>query len=198
MNLREQLRKPDWLKELQAVLVFCLVVVGVFGVFAAVDVVAGESIVVRLPASAVTGDTDFGLREGATVAAAQDLEVAVTDPTMGQRLAWVLTSLPSYVVVVTVLALLVWIVRHARRGDPFTPATVRRLRALAVVTLAGCLAGLVETGAAFYLSGTVASDGIVADWSPPVHWLLAGFGLFAVAELIKRGCAMRAELETVV
>jgi hypothetical protein len=198
MSLREQQRKPDWLKELQAALVVCLLVAGVFGVFAAVAVIADDSITVRLPASAVTGEPDLGLRGGATIAATQDLEVVVSDPTMDQRLAWILSSSPSYTVLLAVLALLVWIVREARHGDPFTPATVWRLRALAVVTLAGVLAGLIETVASSYLSGTVASNGIVTQWSPPVAWLLGGFGLLAVAELINRGCAMRAELETVV
>jgi hypothetical protein len=90
-------------------------------------------------------------------------------------------------------------VRHARRGDPFTPATVRRLRVLALVTLGGGhLGSLVELFASMYLSSTVAVDGVIGVSELPVHWFLVGFGLFAVAEVVRRGHTMRAELETVV
>jgi hypothetical protein len=81
----------------------------------------------------------------------------------------VLTARPTFAVVAALLALLLRIVWGARRGDPFTLATVRRPRVLAVVTLAGGYLGF-----------------------------LVGFGLLAVAEVVKRGDAMRAGLETVV
>ena len=157
------------------------------------------SLQLELPASAVSGTVDYGLRAGAAVAVEQDVTVTVTDPTLEQRAAWVLTALPTFAVVVALLALLLRIVWHARRGDPFTPATVRRLRVLAVVALAGgYLAAVVELVASMHLSSTVTTDGVIGFSQLSAHWLLAGFGLFAVAEVVNRGYAMRSELETVV
>lgn len=199
MKLMESLRRPDWLKELQAVLILGLVVIGVAGVFGAAAVVSGESMQVELPASEVDGTVDYELREGAAVVDVQELRVEVVDPSVEQRVAWALTSLPTFAVVAAMLALLLRIVWRARRSDPFTVATVRRLRVLAVVALAGGYLGfLVEALAAMHLSSTVMTDGIVANLQLPLQWFLVGFGLFAVAEVVKRGCAMRAELETVV
>jgi len=198
MRWRESIRRPDWLKELQTVLILGLVVVGGLGVFGAAAAVS-DSLQLELPASAVSGTVDYGLREGAAIAAEQDVTVTVADPNPQQRVLWALTALPSYAVVAGLLVLLLRIVWHARRGDPFTPATVRRLRVLAVVTLVGGYLGfLIELFAAMHLSSTVITDGVVGFSQLPVHWFLIGFGLFAVAEVIKRGNAMRAELETVV
>jgi hypothetical protein len=56
----------------------------------------------------------------------------------------------------------------------------------------------VEAIAAMELSRTVLTGGLVAYATVPLYWFLVGFGLFAVAEVVKRGCVMRAELDTVV
>lgn len=197
MKWSESIRRPDWLKELQAVLVVGLVVVGGLGVFG-VAAAGDDSLRLELPASAVSGTIEYGLREGVAVAAEQDVAVTVTDPSLEQRAVWVLTALPTFAVVAALLVLLLRIVWLARRGDPFTLATVRRLRVLAMVALAGGYLGfLVELTAAMYLSSTVI-DGVVGFSQLPLHWFLVGFGLLAVAEVVKRGYAMRAELETVV
>jgi hypothetical protein len=125
--------------------------------------------------------------------------VTVTDPAPVQRLVWVLTGLPTLLVVVAMLFLLLRIVWHARRGDPFTSDTVRRLRVLAVVAVGGgYLAFIAELLAAAGLSSTVITDGFVGASEPPIHWFLIGFGLLAVAEVIRRGGRMRDELATVV
>lgn len=199
MKVLEALRRPDWLKELQAVLIGGLVIVGAVVAFGVAMVVGADSLPVEVPASAVTGTADYSLREGATITPEQDVEVTVTDPSPGQRIAWTLTTLPSLVVVAALLVLLLRVVWYARRSDPFTLATVRRLRVLAVVALAGgWLAFIVEAIAAMELSRTVLTGGLVAYSTVPLYWFLVGFGLFAVAEVVKRGCVMRAELDTVV
>jgi Protein of unknown function (DUF2975) len=198
MKWWESLRRPDWLKELQAVLILGLVVVGGLGAVGAAAA-AGDSLQLELPASAVSGTVDYGLRAGAAVVAEQDVIVTVTDPSLRQRVVWVLTALPTYAVIVALLVLLLRIVWRARRDEPFTMATARGLRVLALVTLAGgYLGSLVELVAAMHLSSTVTTDGVVGFSQLPLHWFLIGVGLFAVAEVIKRGHAMRAELETVV
>ncbi|WP_020578800.1 DUF2975 domain-containing protein [Actinopolymorpha alba] len=200
MKLWESIRRPDWLKELQAVLILGLLVVGALGVFGTGATAAvGDSLSLQLPASAVSGTVEYGLRAGVAIASEQDVTVTVADPSLQQRVVWALTTLPTQVVVAALLALLLRIVRHARHGDPFTPATVRRLRVLAMLALAGGYLGfLIELIAAINLSTTVTTDGAVGFSQLPLHWFLIGSGLLAVAEVVKRGYAMRAELETVV
>lgn len=196
----ESIRRPDWLKELHAVLVVGLVVVGGLGILGVgVTAAVDDSLPLQLAASAVSGTVDLGLREGVAIAAVQEVTVSVADPTLLQRLVWSLTRLPTHAVIAALLLLLLQLVRHARRGDPFTPSTVRRLRVLAVVAIAGGYLGfMLELISAMYLSSTVATDGVVGIAQLPLHWFLVGFGLFAVAEIVNRGYAMRAELETVV
>jgi hypothetical protein len=164
-----RLRRPDWLREMQGVLILGLVVTA----GSALAVVANAD----APTLAVAGTAH-----------------TVADPTPGQRLLWIATSLPTPVVIAAILVQLLRIVRAARRSDPFTPATVQRLRVLAVVAIAGGYA------ASFLqiLASAALSSGTVAAGSLPASWLLTGFGALAAAEVVNRGCALRAELESVI
>jgi hypothetical protein len=194
-----QWRRPDWLGELQAVLIMGLVVIGGFGILRAADALRGGALTVDVPASQVTGQVDHQLRDGAGVAPDQDLEVVVADPDLAQRLTDALTYAPSYLVVMAILVLLLRLVRRARSTDPFTRATVRQLRVLAVVAIAGGYSAfLVEMIAAMHLTSLVVTDSVFATVQVPLHWFLIGFGLFAIAEVVRRGCAMREDLDTVV
>jgi hypothetical protein len=189
-------QKPDWLRELQVALVIGLVVIGALGV-ATVVTGLSDPLPVRVSAEGVSGSV--GLRAGGVIAAEQELTVTVAGPSTAQRLWWLVTTLPTGLVIAILLVLLLRIVRHARRADPFTPATVRRLRVLAVVALAGVvLAFPVQLLGSMALSGTVLSDAVAGSAEFPAYWLLVGFGLFAVAEVVRRGCAMRTELAGVI
>lgn len=199
MGIRERLGRPDWLRELQAVLIAGLLFVVGFGIVGVgVTAAFGDELTMELPASAVTGTVDVGLREGATVAAKQDVTITVAEPRASQRLAWALSRWPTAAVITALLVLLLGLVRRARRDDPFSLATVRRLRVLGVVALGGYVASLLELMATMLLSGTVTTDGVAGGSQLSMAWFLVGFGLFAMAEVVKRGHAMRVELETVV
>lgn len=199
MGIRERLGRPDWLRELQAVLIAGLLFVVGFGIVGVgVTAAFGDELTMELPASAVTGTVDVGLREGATVAAKQDVTITVAEPRASQRLAWALSRWPTAAVITALLVLLLGLVRRARRDDPFSLATVRRLRVLGVVALGGYVASLLELMATMLLSGTVTTDGVAESSQLSMAWFLVGFGLFAMAEVVKRGHAMRVELETVV
>jgi hypothetical protein len=111
------------------------------------------------------------------------------------------TTVPTFLVTITMFVLLLGVLRRARRDDPFLPATVRRLRALAiVVVVGGPVAFVIEMIAAMELSSRVTKThmGTTVDLTSLGIWLLVGFGFFAIAEVINRGRAMRAELETVI
>ncbi|MDG4832357.1 DUF2975 domain-containing protein [Solwaraspora sp. WMMD1047] len=198
----DRLRKPDWLAEMRAVLIaglalFAVVVTGNL----ALTLTGNRDVVVEVPAKAVDGvaGASGGLTGGAVVRPSSAVVVHLPEPTAGQLVADTLTGLPSALVVLAMLVLLFQVVRRAQRAEPFSAYVVRRLRLAAVVALVGgVLAGLVEAIAALNLSMSATGGEGTTTWQFPLPWILAGFGLFAVAEVIGRGVAMRAELETVI
>jgi hypothetical protein len=194
----DRLRRPDWLGELRAVLILGLLLTG-GATLAGIAAAFTGPLQIDLPATAVAATVDYGLHGGAAVAAEQEVTVGIADPDTGQRVLWVLDSLPTQIVIAAMLALLLMIVNDARRADPFTLRTVRRLRILAIVALAGGhLAFFVEMIARFALSESVLRAGVASFIYFPSLWLLIGFGLLAVAEVVRRGCSMRSELEAVI
>jgi Protein of unknown function (DUF2975) len=116
----------------------------------------------------------------------------------GHGLAFVVVTIPMLV--------------HARRltslalaGDPFTPAMVRGLRRLGfLVLVGGLLAEAVEYGASkILLSISLPNDeyrrfSSSPDYELSLSWLLPSFILLAVSEVVRRGCDLRAELDTVI
>lgn len=87
--------------------------------------------------------------------------------------------------------------------DPFTLRTVRRLRVLGAVVLAGGavseLTGYVT--ARFLLDSALSPDlrtWAWPDFQPTWWWLMPGLILLAVAEVVRRGHALRDELDTVI
>ncbi|WP_020524253.1 DUF2975 domain-containing protein [Catelliglobosispora koreensis] len=188
-------RKPDWLAELQGLLTVVLAVLGAVALFSIASLAFSRDIVVTVPASTITA----GLPAGATPTG--DLDVLIPNATTAQIVAHQLTSLPTFAVAAAVLTLLWKALRRARREDPFSAGTVRSLRVIGAVAVTGILAQVIETAASAWLSSNVLPDG---GWSTTLDlasaglFLLAGFGFFAIAEIINRGLAMRAELETLV
>ncbi|MFB7475069.1 DUF2975 domain-containing protein [Kitasatospora sp. NPDC056184] len=202
MSLTDRWRKADWLGEMQTAVVVCLAGAGLAVAVPVARAVFGDGpVIVRLTADSAAGFTGSvgGLPDGAAITPESVVDVHVADPSVHQRIAELLTSLPTLVVLAAVLALLLHIVREARRGDPFAAHTVQDLRALGLVTaLAGSGAVVVESLAALDLSSTLTPGAGFAVWELPVGWLLAGVGFLAIAEVLRRGVAMRDELAAVI
>lgn len=198
MRIPDRLRRPDWLAEIQSATAFVLAVLAVVGVAGIAMTAIGDNLAVELPASAVAAPD--GLRPGVTVDTEGTLDAVIAQPDRAERVAAALTSLPTYLVVVAMLAILYAVARQARREDPFLAVTVNRLRLLALVALVGGpLAAVTETVAALDLTRRVTGDASASlDVTAIGLWTLAGFGFLAVAEIVNRGRAMRAELETVI
>lgn len=197
MGFVERLRRPNWLEELQGLLVAGLVLAGIIGAIVIVDLARRRSVEMTVDASGVTGTVDDGLPAGATIDSSQSVQVVVEDPDTGQWVSFILAGALTPVLMVVFIALLLRIVRQARRDDPLSAAIARQLRLLAVVALVGGVAvNVVELLATLHLTGTVSHPQVV--WQPPVLWILVGFVTFTVAEVIRRGNELREELETVV
>jgi hypothetical protein len=189
-------RGRDWLGQVQLLLVACGAVFVAFGIGALVALIDGAAVctdVLGAPPAVVVSGLRSGVTPGATVS------VCAESPTGTQSaLAFLVDGVWPLVVAVAAV-LLHQIVRDARRADPFTPATVRRMRQLAVfVLLAGGAATTLEMVASDALAGSLVDGGFHRGDAPVWTWLAVALGLAAVAEIVKRGVALRAELDTVI
>lgn len=196
-----RLLRADWLRELHGLLVIGLLL-SVAGLITFVAMAIRGPLSVNVPADhVVTRGLLHGLTGGAGLDPHGDVGLTVADPAPSQVVLGVLTVLPTGLVVLMMLAMLYRVVRDARRGDPFTGTTVRRLRQLsAVAVIGGSLAWVAEFSARFALTSTVteAGAGATLTLTKPSIWLLVGVGYLAIAEIIGRGRAMRAELDGVI
>lgn len=127
--------------------------------------------------------------------------VVVPDPTTGQYLLALLPHLLGVAAVALGAVLLLGVARALRHGDPFTPSSARRLTALGFLVLVVGLVGpvcvellrvvLIETTPAGLRGWTFSVD--LSAW--PV---LAGMLVLFVAEVFRRGAALRADVEGLV
>jgi hypothetical protein len=187
----------DWLGELQVALATGAVLGvlgGVLHIAAAVFAKTVDLTVQTAGAMQVTG-----LSAGVTLAEAGDMQVTVVDPSWVERALAGLQGAPAYLLGVMVIVVLWRIVRVARRTDPFSPELPRRLRRLGMATIVlGMLAELVEVGVGAAASTVVYDEFWANSFGSNFWWLLLGFGLLAVAEVLRRGGVLRAELDEVV
>lgn len=195
-----RLRGRDYLAELQSLLYVAL------GLSAVVAVVGVRAMAVRDPITVTVGagvhvasGAVTGLLPGARLDSGGDVQVLVDHPSTGQ-VAWHAAQVvPWYLLAVFTLAMLLLVVRAARRGDPFAAANVRRLRIVGWVVFLGSIAAFyVELWAGFELSTTVVADPPNTGAEVPLVWCLCGFGFLALAEIIKRGRALQSELAGVI
>ena len=189
-------RRRDWLAQLQLTLAAFTLVFAVFGIGSLVYLLGANEVCTDVLGAAPVVAVP-GLRDGATPGAT--VSVCTASPTVAQS---VYASLVEglWPLVSAVAAALLWrIVRDCRRADPFTASTVRRLRQLTVfVLLAGGVAAVAQMVAADALAATFVADGFHPSDTPVWAWLLVGLGLAAIAEIVNRGVALRAELDTVI
>jgi hypothetical protein len=194
--------RARWSAVLQ-ILLFLATAIGLLGVVidAIEDLNPNQPVQVKVHASEVQAPTlTPHLKPGARFAGADDVLVEVEKPSTRQRVLHALTKYPLAVGYVVVFFLLYRLVAKARYADPFTAATVRRMRVLAgVVLVGGVLVWIVTNYANDALLDTVA-DGTV--WPAPLAFtanlLLPGFALLAGAEVVNIGRRMRAELAEVI
>src|SRR4051812_42426558 len=114
---------------------------------------------------------------------------------LSHGLGFILATLPM-------LAYAYHVTGDALRNDPFTPAMVRKLRTLGLLVLVG---GLVGEAVAFLAGWALLHDVLAGEPSlhgrahlesyPSLWWLLPGLLVLVFAEILRRGCHLRAELD---
>ncbi len=196
-------RRPvDWLMWTERALALAAVLLVAGGLVGAAAPFAGQGFTVQVPVSAlaeVTAASPAGLADGAVLDPAGTVGVEIAEPTSAQAAALALGWVPTMTAAGIAVILLLRIVHDARRVGPFTPATVRRLRAIAVVSLVGGPVAIAATA----ISNGLLTDSVLRGAShPEVHvtfeWALLGLGFLALAEVVRTGQAMRHELDEVI
>jgi hypothetical protein len=196
MSLANRVARQDWLLAIKIALMISIGVMLTYAI--AVVVNAALAAPITVPIAVDAGDV-ANVPAGTTLADTATVDVLVDSPTWQQSVLYALTQLPGGVVVGWVVLVLLRVVNEARCGQPFTPGTVRRLRAVGLVLLiGGVVTDTVEFLAAFVLSGTMDAGAVVATYFFTGLWIMAGVGALAIAEVFNRAYALRAELDQVI
>ena len=163
--------------------------------------IPGSPVSLALPTAELSGTARLGgVAHGVVVDPGGEIVFKVTDPSLGQRMLHLLTTFPGLLLVAEVARRMRNLLRAAHRTDPFTAQTVRELMLVAKITAVGGLGVWVVSNAAKWaLSDSMLESGArVAPHDSPLGWLAVGLIFAAFAQLIARGVAMRAELDTVI
>ena len=141
-----------------------------------------------------------GIVPGVVVDPAGEIVFKVTDPSLAQRMLYLATTFPGLLLVAEIARRMANLLRAAQDSDPFTAQTARELTVVAKITAFGGLGvWAVSNVAKWALSATMLESGAaVAPHESPLGWLAVGLIFAAFAQLIARGVAMRAELDTVI
>jgi hypothetical protein len=141
-----------------------------------------------------------GVNPGVVVDPSGWVAFTVHDPSLAQRLLYLLTVLPGLLVVAEIARRMAALLRAAQKTDPFTADTARALVAVGKLTAFGGLAAwVVGQIAQGVLSHTMLiSPGTFTPHQSPLGWLAVGLILAAIGRILDQGVAMRTELDAVV
>jgi hypothetical protein len=197
--------RVDWLTATWFVLYAGQSIAAVILVIQVALVVTGSAVQVDLPLAAVGGVTDAGHTviagrpdDHVTVGPDTWMQVWIKEPTVGQSLLGIARTVPTVAVVMAMLTVLCLVVYGARHADPFSVRNVRLLRVLGItVLIGGLLAEIAQLLASRALIAPLVDNGQLGDirigW-----WWLAGLAFLAIAEVVRKGLAMRTELDGVI
>jgi DUF2975 family protein len=163
--------------------------------------IPGSPVTQALPNALLSGlDGVRGVVSGVVVDPGGSTAFKVSDPSLSQRMIYLATMLPGLVLVAEIARRMAKLLRAAQDSDPFTARTAHDLIVVAKITAAGGLAvWLVTTVAQWGLSATMLQSGTALRPDQSIlGWLAVGLIFAGFAQLIARGVAMRAELDTVI
>ncbi|GAA4607048.1 hypothetical protein BJY16_006128 [Actinoplanes octamycinicus] len=190
------LRRPDWLDELHGLLLVGLVVTGLATVVGVVAILSGQPVPAEVTIDgAITATPPAGISLGSSIA------VDILHPSAAQT-GWALVAmLPRQLLILAALTMLWRLVGRARRTDPFGPGMAAGFHRLGLLlVLGGPVVWILDFVARNRLSDSVGAGGTYAvlDFVVPLAWGFGGFAAFAIGEILRRGRALRVELDGVV
>lgn len=195
-------RMDTWLRRLRKTAAVVSVVALCASVAATVICfIPGAPVVVDLNTTLLSGlDGIRGVAHEVIADPSGRIPLRVIHPSLGQRLLYLATVLPGALLIAVIARRLAGLLRGAEGADPFTTGTVRALTVLAKLTaFGGCGVWVLNSVATSILAKTVLESGkAVEPYDTPLVWLAVGFIFAAFAQLIARGVALRAELDTVI
>jgi hypothetical protein len=190
-------RRGEWVvPALEVVLLIVLLVVSLDGLLAGIDAFLDEDLTTRVH---VSDEVDALAVDGVRLTP-ETAELSISDPSWTERFAVAAPPIIEALVVGSVITLLLQVVRSLRAGDPFTRENATLLGRAALVAIIG---GAIVVAAS--IVGPIVVDSGLPDDLPvdlvvegSSASLYAGLILAAIAQVFRRGCLLRDELEGVV
>jgi len=141
-----------------------------------------------------------GVTAGVAVDASGWIPFTVHSPSLAQRLLYMMTVLPGLALIAEVARRMAHLLRAAQATDPFTASTFRALVAVGKLTaFAGLGAWVISQVAQGVLSWTMMTSPVpFHPHQAPLGWITVGLIFAAFGQILDRGVAMRAELDTVI
>lgn len=135
--------------------------------------------------------------EGIQLGSWPDIELVVEDPTTRAILLSAGEDVGPWLLVVAGLWLLWGLARSVRQGNPFGPENVKRLRALGFLLVVGAplVAFLNSALRSSLLNHLPPGDFGLSGVELPAAALLAGLGVFILAEVFAYGLRLREDVE---
>jgi Protein of unknown function (DUF2975) len=195
-------RLDAWLRRCHAAATFIFIAaLCLAGALVVIAFIPGSPVTQALPADALSGfDHVGGVTSGAVVQASGWVPFKVLDPSLTDRLLFMLTQVPGLLLIAEVARRMAKLLRGARDSDPFTLDNVRALATLGKLTaFVGVGTWVVSQIAQGVLSARMLSS--APTYQPhhaPLGWLAVGLIFAAFSLILDRGVAMRAELDTVI
>ena len=195
-------RLGSWLRWLRATATFVFIAALCLGVaLLVIAFIPGSPVTQELPASAVTGlDQVGGVTAGVAVDPSGWVPFTIDSPALGQRLLYLMTVLPGLALISEIARRMAHLLRAAQSTDPFTASTARALVTVGKLTaFAGLGAWALRQVAQGVLSWTMLASPVpFHPHQAPLGWLAVGLIFAAFGQILERGVAMRAELDTVI
>lgn len=197
-----QSRLSTWLRWLRATAT--LIFIASLCLTVAVLVIAfipGSPVTEELPVGALRGlGSVGGVIAGVAVDPSGWFPFTVHDPSLGQRLLYLLTVLPGLILVAEIARRMAHLLGTAQASDPFTAKTARALWGLGKLTAFGGLCAWVVSQIARGILSVTMLDSPVTfkPHQSPLEWLAVGLIFAGFGLILDRGVAMRAELDTVI
>jgi hypothetical protein len=195
-------RLGRWLRWLRATATFVFIAALCLAVaLLVVAFIPGSPVTQQLPAAALTGlDRVGGVTAGVGVDASGWIPFTIHDPSLAQRLLYLLTVLPGLVLIAEIARRMGHLLRAAQASDPVTANTARALVAVGKLTaFAGLGTWILSQIAQGVLSATMLTSSVTfKPHQAPLGWLAVGLIFAAFGQILDRGVTMRAELDTVI